>query len=528
MAYIKRLIIEGFKKIKNLDLTLDQKMNILVGENETGKSTIIEAINIVLNQDYKNAEKNILKELFNITNIENFYSNPSVETLPKIKITIEFEMVKEDGRIADFYGMENTFKVPCYGITFECKFNEEFKEELADEIKNKNIPYEYYQLTWVTFAGIPYNYLKKAFKYLSIDNSNTESNNTYNYYNKSIFNSSYDSSSRMKYKNCFNNQLNSVLNDLELSDIDDTQKFGINSKKVNLENVLTIYQNKIPIENLGKGMENILKTKNALNKSKTKLDIISIEEPENHLSHLNLRNMIETIVKNSSQSQLIITTHSNLVTNGLGLKNVIFLSSDKNDVKITKFSTIQDDTQQFFEKADNSNLLQFILSKKAILVEGNTEYMLVPTIFKKETSETIFENGIDVISCGGVSYKRYLEIANILNKKVAVIIDNDKKDNKIKEVNEFNNANNSIKIFLDNSIDNWTWEVCIYNLNKKIFDSNIIIDPKFDYLFNGNNYGKVLGYMLNNKTEVAYLILVNNLNINYPQHIKDAIKWIKE
>lgn len=36
-------------------------MNILVGENEAGKSTILDAIKTVLNQQYRNADKSIFQ-----------------------------------------------------------------------------------------------------------------------------------------------------------------------------------------------------------------------------------------------------------------------------------------------------------------------------------------------------------------------------------------------------------------------------------------------------------------------------------
>ncbi|MBQ8919967.1 MAG: AAA family ATPase [Acidaminococcaceae bacterium] len=36
------------------------------GENEAGKSTILDAIKIVLNQQYRNADKAVLKDLFNV------------------------------------------------------------------------------------------------------------------------------------------------------------------------------------------------------------------------------------------------------------------------------------------------------------------------------------------------------------------------------------------------------------------------------------------------------------------------------
>lgn len=65
MNYIKSLHIEGFKKFISLNVEFNEHMNILVGENEAGKSTILDAIKTVLNQQYRNADKSILRDLFN-------------------------------------------------------------------------------------------------------------------------------------------------------------------------------------------------------------------------------------------------------------------------------------------------------------------------------------------------------------------------------------------------------------------------------------------------------------------------------
>ena len=45
-------------------------------------------------------------------------------------------------------------------------------------------------------------------------------------------------------------------------------------------NILTIYENDISIENMGKGKENMIKTETALDKDANRSDIILIEEPE--------------------------------------------------------------------------------------------------------------------------------------------------------------------------------------------------------------------------------------------------------
>ena len=69
MSCLKSMHIKGLKKFKDIEVNFNDHVNILVGENEAGKSTILEALKIVLNQQYKTADKAILNELFNRENI---------------------------------------------------------------------------------------------------------------------------------------------------------------------------------------------------------------------------------------------------------------------------------------------------------------------------------------------------------------------------------------------------------------------------------------------------------------------------
>ena len=43
MNHIKRITIEGFKKFRFIQIDFNEHMNILVGENEAGKSTILDS-----------------------------------------------------------------------------------------------------------------------------------------------------------------------------------------------------------------------------------------------------------------------------------------------------------------------------------------------------------------------------------------------------------------------------------------------------------------------------------------------------
>lgn len=525
MGNIKKMKIHGFKKFKDFDMEFNSDINIIIGENESGKSSILEAINITISQLYKNFDKYIVKQLLNHDLILEFQKTCKLEDLPFISIDIEFDDVGSSTNSILFYGTNHSWNDTNsrYGIRFLCKLPDDMVSELLPLITAGEIPYDYYQMSWNTFQGDQYSPLKKLASFLLIDNDNIDSNNSFNYYNKTLFASNHNNELQAKIKNNFRLKFDKVFSELPINNVSETQKFGLNEKKLIFENLITIFDDDIQIENKGKGKENIIKTQIALNKKSDKFDIVAIEEPENHLSYTNLRKMIEEIKKHNN-SQLIITTHESMIVNSLNLKKIIWIKQDK----AISLSNIDKDDADFFLKSSNNNMLQFILSPKVILVEGPTENLLIPKIFSELYSETLEENNISIIECSGIKYKRYLGIANKMSKKVAVLTDNDSKQNNIDYMTSFNGKNADIKIFMDNNINNWTWEQCFYSLNTVEFDSLIKTDDEADYLFHKLDYGKTLGKMLNNKVETAYIMIKNKWNYNYPQYIKDALKWIKE
>ena len=414
MANIKNLYIEGFKKFEKLEVSFNDRMNIIVGENEAGKSTILEAIKIVMNQLYKNADKSILKDLFNKQQVENFKKNPCVEKLPKILIEIDLNLGAKEKNSEYFFGENNRNKKEDYGIKFECSFNEEIGNSISGFIKEGNIPYEYYNLTWITYSKEQYYYsIKKPLNFISINTFENDNNFSFNYYNKELFNSVYSEKERMDSKTKFRSELNKIFNEINLEEIDKNRKFGIDDKKIILENILSIYEDEIALENKGSGMSSLIKTQIALNKSKNHLDVILMEEPENHLSYTTLNKMLKEIENNKDDSQIIIATHNNLIASRLNLQNVIWI----NDKKVETLKDTDEDEAKFFIKATNNNFLQLLLSKKAILVEGATEFLLLPKLYKQLTKKEIEEAEVSIISCNGISYKRYLNVMKNTNKK---------------------------------------------------------------------------------------------------------------
>ena len=526
MGCIKLIHIEGFKKFGYIDVRFNPHMNILVGENEAGKSTILEAIRVVLNQQYRNADKSVLSDLFNAENIAAFKASPSVQTLPKIVIELFFELDARKKNDSYFFGEVyggRGQKDEKYGIRFECKFDTELGSGLEGFIGEGNLPLEYYSLTWTTFANNPYRTVKRPLGFLFIDTTANAAGPSFNYYNKSLFNSKYDNETQARAKNVFRVKLDDAFDSVALDPIDEKRKFGIDGKKVQLENVISVFEDSIPLENRGSGMESLIKTQIAFDRASA-LDVVMMEEPENHLCFTTMRKMLHEISDNEKGSQVIITTHSNMIACTLGLSNVLWVTEGR----VQSLGDLPDNVSAFFTKADDNAFLQLLLSKRAILVEGATEFILLPKLYKQLTGRTVEEDEVAIISCGGVSYKKYLSIAESANKKVSVITDNDKDSDKISEARNYNNSHESQQVFMDEAPEGWTWEACFYRENEKALEDLIEVRPKAKYLFHGEDYGPVLGKMLNNKADVAYQMLKAETEFTVPQYVRDAITWLNE
>ena len=526
-SYIKTLYINGFKKFIDFKVGFNEKMNILVGENEAGKSTILDAVKLVIFQSYRNTDKSVLLNLFNVNDVIRYQENPSLETLPKILIEIELHVDDRHPKSQELFGQHNHTKKELYGLRFVCEYSDELSDGTFSF--NSTIPVDYYILKWETFSGRTYVYQNNLIKTIAIDTSKSDSNSSYNYFNKQIFNSVFDSNERNKNRHMFRESLDNIFSGENKLLIDENRAFNINGAKLILENLITIYDDKIPLESKGSGMENIIKTEIALAKAGDAIELILLEEPENHLSHSNLRAMINRITNHREDSQIVLTTHSNLITSRLGLNNILWIGKTQSK----SFKNLDKNTVQFFHKSDDNKLLEFLLSNKVILVEGKTEYLLLSLLYEQYYKKSLDEDNITIISLNGLSYNNYLDIMNDNDKKIAVITDNDGKQSKIEQAIKVNNVSHNIKFFMGKTIEDWTWEVCFYNINSKVHEEIIIINESADYPVKeykdgrSNNLSTVLRKMINSKSESAYTILTSDRTFNIPDYVKEAFEWIR-
>ena len=131
---------------------------------------------------------------------------------------------------------------------------------MEQSILEKKIPYEYYTLTWMTFANNPYQTIRRPLQFIAIDTTNNASAPSFNSYNRTLFTSRYDEATRAKAKNDFRTKLVEAFDAAELPELGDNRKFGVDTKKVVFEAILSVYEGAIALENRGSGMESLIKT----------------------------------------------------------------------------------------------------------------------------------------------------------------------------------------------------------------------------------------------------------------------------
>ena len=541
--YIRKVHIENFKRFyRSFDIELHEGINIVVGDNESGKSTIIEAIYLALTGLYNN--KNIKNELtqfiFNQTAVEEYIE--SVRAGHPIELpSILIEIYLEGDDAALFKGDVNSDDEDCCGIFMWIKFDEQYNEEYAELIKSgiDSLPIEYYKVEWSSFAwNTSITSRSIPMKAALIDTSNAKSYNSSDIYVSRILKDNLDTKEVVDVTQAFRILENNFISDKKIEDINDKINTAshLSDRSIQLavdlsarnawESILTAYLDKIPFTYIGKGEQNIIKTKLALSHKRAKnASIILIEEPENHLSFSKMNELLFAISNECSEKQILITTHSSFVANKLGLKNLILLSNNKT----SRLNDLTEDTHDFFMKLSGYDTLRMLLCKKAILVEGDSDELVVQRAYLDKYGKLPIEDNIDVISARNLSFLRYLEIAKQLMIPVCVVTDNDGDTDALERKYAAYKKHEYIKICYDHTIDVEPAEINgkQYNCNTlepKILKANSrdILNSIFSTDLQDDN--SLRKYMKENKTECALRIFNSHHKINHPQYILDAIE----
>ena len=518
---IKKIRLINFKRFKDYTIEPNERINILVGDNEVGKSSVIEAIDIVSCGSIRHIESIGLEKLMNIESVQVFNTGiRSFDNLPELRIELFLELDQPDPFMN---GKNNTDKISCDGVRLVCAPNPDYRTEITEALAANQdyFPYDYYSVRYSTFADEGYTSYKKKIRVVMIDSSNMNSEYATTDFVRRMYMqyTETDKRERAQHKSAyrllrsnFRSDSLRILN--ERVPAERNYSFGLRrGNSMELENDLMIYENEIEIDSKGTGKQVFVKTDFALERAGDNVDVILIEEPENHLSPVNLRKLIQRVA-NTQSGQLFITTHNSFISTRLELQNLLIMHINEEDKPIM-LKDLLNDTAKYFMKTPPASIIEFALAQKTILVEGPSEYMLLERFYQSITAHQPEDENVHIIDIRGLSFLRYLEIAKLTGSKVAVITDNDEDFQKhcVDKYNEYRDSTN-IKVFYDRDDKKKTFEIVLY------FDNTILCNSLF-----GDDAQE---FMLKNKTEAAYKLLSQDESITVPDYIRKAIEWIRE
>lgn len=519
-CHIKKVVLRNFRKFEKLTLEFNRDLNVLVGDNEVGKSTVLLALDLTLSASRSKIETIGIDSLLSKDAVVKFLAGEkSASDLPALAVDVFLSELPN----WETYGRTNSLHEDNYGLRFTCEPALEDYGDLIEEVLRQradNFPFEFYTIKFQTFAGQPYGGRRRYLQHLLIDSAQINTEYAHREYTRKLFQANATVSERHGLENKYRQAKQDFWGE-HLSDLNAKLEVSFwvrSSSKSNLETDLLIVKDGLPIENKGRGQQSLIKTEFALQRGKGEegLGLVLLEEPENHLSHANMRALLDRITSTSGK-QLIVSTHNSLICSRLDLRKTILLDRSANPLRL---KDLDEPTADFFCKAPDHNVLEFALSRRVLLVEGDAEYILISALYEICTKSTLDKDRVHVIAVGGTSFKRYLALAKVLNIRAAVVRDNDGNYEQTCVENYEGFLSENSRVFADTDPQRNTFEVALY------LDNQAACEELFG---KGRKTLTVQQFMLNNKAEAALALLTaKGDKLSVPKYLSEAMLWIRE
>ena len=576
--HITNLKIRNFRAIENLELNLNEGLNVLIGENNSGKTSVIDLLRLVFDKG------NYPNEIY--WTETDFRVIDSTGELKPIEFDIKFKPDDEkesycfnDLHIVEFDDKGNKIdyleihgKITSVKTKGETKIKKEF---WGGKDKETRIPWEIWnELNYTYLSPLRdvnrdlrpnnNNLLSKLFLNISELKEDEE-------YKEKMSNLIKEKFDDEKWKNLLKEGKDKITTHLkEMNFIDDYQDIDIAFSSFEFEDIVkklilqlpldlditdeekqiffNLYQNGLGYNNLiyaSTIFGDIIQRKEVFEDN---YNLLLIEEPEAHL-HPQLENTFFRYLQKleeNNEFQIIVSSHSPTITAKTKLDNVIVMNNINNNIYATpiKDTELDDEDRVFLKKFLDVTKSQLFFAKGVILVEGITEALLIP-IFARLMGEEydLDKKGIEVIETG-ISFQRYSGLFNSyipskrLNFRCSVITDDDSdkddlSDGRLNNLKEL--SKNNYKVFIGQRT--FEWELFNSNLDNDIiptvFDS---VHPNIrnNLSKNGEEFNQttLVEKLSKNKTksEFAFKLaeyLENNPDkakeFNIPNYIKNAI-----
>lgn len=530
---IEKLLIRNFKKWERLDVNFNKDINILVGDNDSGKSTIVQAIEMVLSGRISGRpiDQELSSHWFSKGRVTQFLEQ--VQTDPKAEIpSIEIEAYfRADEDLAELKGRNNLRGENASGYRLKISFDEDYEAEYTSLVSDGEIdslPIEYFKVERHDFAGERAPLRNPPVRATLIDTTGSRLYSGVDYYLKSIITESIDAKDRAQLALAYRTHkgqlakspaaltVNAALARSQTTLQDRTVTMGIEaSGRSSWESAVVPHFDDIPFSCAGQGEQSAFKMLLAMDRHAADKHVVLVEEPENHLSFSNLNRLVGLLHERAKSKQLFVTTHSSFVLNKLGLNHLVLLSSGAN----SSFSELEDETRKHFMKLAGYDTLRLLLAKAVILVEGPSDELIVQKVFEQTYGRRPIEAGIDIISVG-LTFKRFLELGRLLKLKIAAITDLDDEQSQAKARRRFEDyEDENIKGFVGEVRNGRTLEPQLVS-SMGYTQLGALLDQEF------TDDDDAREFMKEHKTEVALAIASASMLLKFPKFITDAIEHV--
>jgi len=529
---IEKVRIRGYRGFQDVTVDLRHGLNIFVGDNESGKSTLLEAIALALTGyvNSRSANEELNPFWFNADLVKQFFSDRAAGkkvALPTISIEVFFT---GDDRLQNLRGAHNSDSPTreCPGIRFEVVPSKEYGAEIEAFVGKQTslIPVEFYKIEWRSFADDPITKRPKNVSVAVIDSRTVRTSSGVDYYLRSLLNDALTVEQKTQLSVAYRSvkeamtteHLSQVNNDLAgLKGLNDDALLSLamdQTSRTSWEGAVTPHLGGVPFGMSGQGHQAAVKILLAMARHADSARIAMVEEPENHLSHTSLNKLLKAIEEVSGDDQqLLVTTHSSFVLNRLGLDALRLVSNGS----VAPMASISADTIAYFKKLPGYDTLRLVLASKVVLVEGASEEILFSRLYRDKYGADPIEHGIDVICIRGLSFKRFLELAKVVNRKCAFLRDLDEYSEADLDTHYAGHVTDSIKLFRGQVQNGKTLEPQLCAVNN---------DTALRVVLGLASTVTPQDWMLKNKTEASLRIAEHAQSIVAPDYFAKAIEFI--
>jgi len=532
---IEKVKIHSYRRFRDLTFEPHPRLNILVGENESGKSTLLEAIGLALTGRLhgRAAIEELNPYWFNQAVSAEFFRERALGNavaLPEIHIEVFLEDCDAFASLIGAHNSDSPTRA-CPGLSLRVVPNPEYASEIEAHLASDTsiIPIEYYKVEWRSFADQVLNSRPKELTIALIDSRTVRSSNGVDYHLRQILSDHLAPDEKAAVSLAFRTvkeqmtathlkSVNDKMAKLEGALDDKPISLGMDqSARGSWDTSVVPHVAEVPFAMAGQGQQATIKIALAMSQRASAARVVMVEEPENHLSHTSLNILLSRIEALAGEAQqLFITTHSSFVMNRLGIDGLKLISAGR----AGSFKELSKETVEYFKKLPGYDTLRMVLADRFVLVEGPSDEILFERFYRDAHGCRPIDHGVDVISMRGLSLKRCLEMAKALGKRCAALRDNDDNDPSelIAELGDLVD-DTTRKVFIGATSMGTTLEPQVVKANPD--------DALMRRVLGVTDRADLATWMTNDKTGAALRIAEATERLTAPTYFKEAIEFIR-